>query len=46
MRLRGRDGIEVSVATTWLITIRGGNIERGCLYQDKREALEAAGLSG
>jgi ketosteroid isomerase-like protein len=45
MRLRGRDGIEVSVATTWLFTIRGGNIKRVCLYQEKREALEAAGLS-
>jgi ketosteroid isomerase-like protein len=45
MRLRGRDGIEVSVGTTWLFTIRAGNIERVCLYQEKRQALEDAGLS-
>jgi ketosteroid isomerase-like protein len=45
MRLRGRDGIEVSVGTTWLFTIRGGSIQRVSLYQERRDALEAAGLS-
>jgi ketosteroid isomerase-like protein len=43
--VRGRDGIETEARTTWLITIRKGKIERGCLYQDTREALEAVGLS-
>ncbi len=42
--LRGRDGIEVQARTTWLFTLRHGKIERLCLYQDKQEALEAAGL--
>ena len=45
MRLRGRDGVEVSVSTTWPFTIRGDNIQRVCLYQERRDALEAAGLS-
>jgi ketosteroid isomerase-like protein len=43
--IRGRDGIEAQARTTWLFTIRNGQIERVCLYQDKAEALEAAGLS-
>ena len=43
-RLRGRDGIEVQARGIWLGTIRDGLIVRICLYQDKREALEAAGL--
>ena len=44
-RLRGRDGIEVQARGIWLGTIRDGLIVRICLYQDKREALQAAGLS-
>ena len=43
-RLRGRDGIEVQARGTWLCTIRDGSVVRICLYQDKQEALEAAGL--
>jgi ketosteroid isomerase-like protein len=43
--IRGRDGIEARARTTWLFTIHDGKIERVCLYQDKDEALEAAGLS-
>ena len=42
--VRGRDGIEVKARTTWLFTLREGEIEWMCLYQDRREALEAAGL--
>ena len=42
--IRGRDGIEAQARTTWLFTIHNGKIERVCLYQDKDEALEAAGL--
>jgi ketosteroid isomerase-like protein len=41
----GRDGIEVEARTTWTWTIRDGAIERVCLYQEREEALEAAGLS-
>ena len=40
---RGRDGIEVTARSFWLFTIRNGKIERVCLYQDRAEALEAAG---
>jgi ketosteroid isomerase-like protein len=42
--IRGRDGIEAHARTTWLFTIRNGAIERICLYQEKQEALKAAGL--
>ena len=41
----GRDGIEVQARNIWTWTIRDSMIVRGCLYQDKQEALEALGLS-
>lgn len=41
----GRDGIEVEARTAWTWTIRCGTIERVCLYQERSEALEAAGLA-
>jgi ketosteroid isomerase-like protein len=41
---RGRDGIEVTAHTTWVWTFREGMIARLCYYQDKAQALEAAGL--
>jgi ketosteroid isomerase-like protein len=40
----GRDGIEVQARVTWTFTIREGAIERACMYQERQEALEAAGL--
>ena len=40
----GRDGIEVEARVTWTFTIRDGAIERVCMYQERAEALEAAGL--
>ena len=43
--VRGRDGIEARAHTTWLFTIRNGQIERVCLYQERDDALNAAGLS-
>ena len=43
--IRGRDGIEVTARVALVWTIRDGAIVRVCLYQQKREALEAAGLS-
>jgi hypothetical protein len=42
--VRGRDGIEPRARTTGLFTIRNSQIERVCLYQEKQEALGAAGL--
>ena len=42
---RGRDGIETTARITLIWTIRDGAIASICLYQDKQEALEAAGLS-
>ena len=42
--LVGRDGIEAEARTTWTWTFREGAVERVCLYQERAEALEAAGL--
>jgi len=41
----GRDGIEVPARPTWTLTIRDGAIERICMYQEREDALEAAGLT-
>jgi ketosteroid isomerase-like protein len=41
----GRDGIELVSRPTFVWTIRNGAIERGTLYQEKEDALEAVGLS-
>jgi ketosteroid isomerase-like protein len=45
MHGRGRDGIELVARATFVFTIRNGAIERITLYQEREEALEAAGLS-
>ncbi len=42
---RGRDGIEVRTRTAFVWTIRDGAIAYVCFYQERQEALEAAGLS-
>ena len=42
---RGRDGIEVTARFTYLWTFRDGTAVRVTLYQERQEALEAAGLS-
>ncbi len=44
-RLTGRDGVSVEARGTWVWTIRDGLIRRIRLYQERSEALEAAGLS-
>src|SRR4051794_13806224 len=44
--LRGRDGIEVVARSTFVYTVEGGRISRLAMFQDRAEALEAAGLSG
>ena len=41
---RGRDGIELQTRTAWLWTFRDGRIVRITFFQDREEALEAAGL--
>jgi ketosteroid isomerase-like protein len=43
-RNRGRDGIETVARSALVFEVRGGLISRMCLYQETREALEAAGL--
>src|SRR3954452_7081437 len=42
--IRGRDGIEATARVALVWTIRDGAIVWICLYQQKRDALEAAGL--
>ena len=41
----GRDGIELKARFTMVWTIRDGKVVRVCLYQERDEALKAAGLS-
>jgi ketosteroid isomerase-like protein len=43
--LRGRNGIEVQARGVWVWTFRDGSCVRMTLYQEREEALEAAGLS-
>jgi ketosteroid isomerase-like protein len=43
--LQGRETIELQARSTFLIRIRDGEQTSLTLYQTKREALEAAGLS-
>jgi ketosteroid isomerase-like protein len=42
---QGRDGIELQVRAAWLWSFRDRRIARITFFQDRREALEAAGLS-
>jgi ketosteroid isomerase-like protein len=41
---RGREGIEVRARAAFVWTILDGKIARLCFYQERHEALEAAGL--
>lgn len=43
---RGRDGIEMRNDAVWVWTIRDGAVLRLALFQDRAEALEAAGVPG
>jgi ketosteroid isomerase-like protein len=43
-RIRGRDGIETVARSALVFEIRSSRIARIRLYQETREALEAAGL--
>jgi ketosteroid isomerase-like protein len=44
-QIRGRDGIETVARSAFVFEVRSGRLARICLYQETREALEAAGLS-
>jgi ketosteroid isomerase-like protein len=43
--IRGREGIELSARSTFLFTVEGGLITRFRMFDERAEALEAAGLS-
>jgi ketosteroid isomerase-like protein len=43
--MRGRDGVQVEARSAWLVTLANGEQTALTLYQSKREALQAAGLS-
>ena len=43
--LRGREGIEVIARSAFVYTVEGGQITRLRMFQERAEALEAAGLS-
>jgi ketosteroid isomerase-like protein len=42
---RGRDGIEVQTSTAWLWLFGDAQIARVTFFQDRRDALEAVGMS-
>jgi hypothetical protein len=42
--MRGRDGIEVTARSTLVYTVENGQIIRQRMFQERAEALEAAGL--
>jgi ketosteroid isomerase-like protein len=44
-RFRGREGIEVTARSTNVYTVENGKITRLRMFQERAEALEAAGLS-
>jgi ketosteroid isomerase-like protein len=44
-RAVGRDGIEITAETASIYRLRNGKIARITMYQERQEALEAAGLS-
>ncbi len=44
-RLRGRDGIEVTVKSVLVFRVEDGLVTSFTMYQDRKAALEAVGLS-
>ena len=42
---RGRDGIELPARFAWLWSFRNGQVQQITFFQERDEALEAAGLS-
>ena len=45
-QIRGREGIETVARSALIFEVRGGRVVRICLFQETRDALEAAGLAG
>jgi ketosteroid isomerase-like protein len=45
MRFQGRGGIDVQARPAFVWTIREGKLSRICMYQERDDALEAAGLT-
>jgi ketosteroid isomerase-like protein len=43
--VQGREGIEVIARSTFVYTVENGQITRLRMFQERAEALEAAGLS-
>jgi ketosteroid isomerase-like protein len=43
--MRGRGGIEVTAKSTFVWTVKSGQITRFRMFQERAEALEAVGLS-
>ena len=43
--MRGRDGVEVTAKSTFVFTVENGLQTRLRMFQERAEALEAAGLS-
>ena len=43
--LRGREGIEVIARSAFVFTVENGLITRQRMFQERADALEAAGLS-
>ena len=43
-QVRGRDGVETVARSALVFEVRGARLARICLYQETREALEAARL--
>jgi ketosteroid isomerase-like protein len=43
--IRGREGIEVVARSAFVFTVENGQITRLRMFQERAEALEAAGLS-
>jgi ketosteroid isomerase-like protein len=43
--MRGREGVEVIARSTYVYTVENGEITRLRMFQEREEALEAAGLS-
>ena len=44
-RIRGRQGIEVVARSNFVFTVENGRITRLRMFQERAEALEAAGVS-
>jgi ketosteroid isomerase-like protein len=45
MHNRGRDGIELQTRVAWVWKFRAGQVARITFFQNRREALDATGLS-